>query len=545
MMAKPDRAAESLAARIQALGEAADLASGRLDAEVVDEARRVTRKADRRLAIAGDSTVIALAGATGSGKSSLFNAISGTRLAEPGMKRPTTSKSMAAFWGSQLPHELLDWLDVPRRHLVQGDDPDLNGLVLMDLPDHDSTVASHRAEADRVVQLADMLIWVVDPQKYADAALHNNYLKPLADHAAVMLLVLNQADRLTPDQLRETMRDLRGLLDSEGLSKTPCVAASALTGMGIETLRKTISSTVRKKQIAASRLSSDVSSAARALKSEFGDAKVPAKVPDARARELNKSLAEAAGSGIVRDAVLKSMRRRGSLATGWPVTKWLRRFTPDPLRMLHLDRAMPGRKKKSNELEPVAVQRTSLPTAGGVQIARVDIALRGLAVSSSEGLPDGFATAVREATLAHRTDLPDELDRAVAATDLAMDRGQGWWSLVQVLQWMIFVAAVVGGGWLLLDLVLNYLQLPQLPAVKVGRAPLPTVMLLGGALLGVLVSLISRIGVELDARAKGARAERALTRSIVETADRLVIAPVNVELERFNQGRQLASRAIS
>lgn len=125
-----------------------------------------------------------------------------------------------------------------------------------------------------------------------------------------------------------------------------------------------------------------------------------------------------------------------------------------------------------------------------------------------------------------------------------MERGQGWWTVVQVLQWIIFVAAVVGAGWLLLDLVLNYLQLPQLPVVRVGRAPLPTVMLLGGALLGMLVSLISRAGVELDARAKGARAERALTRSIVDVADRLVISPVNGELTRFNQGRQEASRAI-
>jgi len=511
-MSKPERAAESLATRVQALSRAADLAAGRLSDDVVDQARRVTRKADRRLAIAGDTTVIALAGATGSGKSSLFNAISGTRLAEPGLKRPTTNRSMAAYWGAQLPHELLDWLDVPRRHLVQGDDPVLNGLVLIDLPDHDSTVAAHRAEADRLVELVDMLVWVVDPQKYADATLHNDYLKPLADHAGVMLVVLNQADRLT--------------------------------GMGIETLRKTIATTVREKKTAANRLSSDISSVAHSMKTEFGDAKVPTKVPEARARELNKALAEAAGASIVRDAVLKSMRHRGGLATGWPVTKWLRRFTPDPLRMLHLDRAVPRGKKRPDELEPASVQRTSLPTAGGVQTARVDIALRGLAASSSQGLPDGFATAVREATLAHRNDLPDELDRAVGATDLAMERGQGWWTVVQVLQWIIFVAAVVGAGWLLLDLVLNYLQLPQLPVVRVGRAPLPTVMLLGGALLGMLVSLISRAGVELDARAKGARAERALTRSIVDVADRLVISPVNGELTRFNQGRQEASRAI-
>lgn len=542
-MARRDRS--TLADRVRSLGAAADLASGRLETPAVEEARRVVQQVDRRLAFAGEDTVIALAGATGSGKSSLFNAISGTRLAEPGLKRPTTSKAMAAYWGSELPGDLLDWLDIPRRHLVQGDDAALNGLILMDLPDHDSTVSAHRMEVDRLVKLVDMLIWVVDPQKYADAALHNNYLKPLAGHAEVMLVVLNQADRLNSDQLRTTMRDLRRLLDAEGLAASPVVAASALTGMGVEALRKTITTAVRKKQTAAARLTSDVERAAIGLHEAFGDGKVPQKVPDARARQLNESLAAAAGVDIVQEAVVKSMRHRGVLATGWPVTAWLSRFRPDPLRLLHLDRALPaGRKKKTPELAPVSVQRTSLPSAGGVQQARVDSALRGLADGAAAGLPSDWAKVVRETTLTHRDTLADELDQAVATTDLAMERGQGWWKVISVLQWIIFAIAVAGGLWLAADLVLAYLQLPLLPAVPIGRLPLPTVMLLGGAGAGVLVGLGSRLGVELDARGKGRRAERVLVKSVTEVADRLVIAPVNHELNRFNEGREQLSRAI-
>lgn len=542
----PRRDRGSLGERVANLSRAAELAAGRVEPAAVEEAHRVIRQVDRRLEFAGDYTIIALAGATGSGKSSLFNAISGTRLAEPGLKRPTTSKAMASYWGSELPTELLDWLDVPRRHLVRGDDPGLNGLILMDLPDHDSTETAHRLEVDRLVQLVDMLVWVVDPQKYADAALHNNYLKPLADHSDVMLVVLNQADRLSTDQLRQAMRDLRKLLDSEGLGDAPVVAASALTGMGVESLRKTIAAAVKGKRVAADRLSSDVARAAHDLRDAYGAAQVPQKVPDARARQLNQSLAEAAGVDIVRDAVAQSMRHRGTLATGWPVTAWLSRFRPDPLRMLHLDTALPGRRRrKSRELEPVQVQRTSLPTAGGVQKARVDTALRGLAGDAAKGLPPRWAEVVREATVAHRDVLADELDQAVATTDLAMDRGQGWWKAVTVLQWLVFIVAVVGGGWLLADLVLAYLQLPTLPRVLVGRLPLPTVMLLGGGLAGILIGLLARIGVEVGARAKAARAERALVRSVTDVADRLVIAPVNQELGRFNQGREHATRAMA
>ena len=545
-MAKRDKAA-TLGERVESLLEAADLASGRLDVLAVEEARRVAKQVDRRLAFAGDDTVIALAGATGSGKSSLFNAISGTRLAEPGLKRPTTSKAMAAFWGPELPTDLLDWLDVPRRHLVQGDDPAFNGLILVDLPDHDSTETAHRQEVDRLVKLVDMLIWVVDPQKYADAALHNNYLKPLAGHADVMLVVLNQADRLTGDQLRQAMRDLRKLLDSEGLGKAQLVAASALTGLGVESLRKTIAAAVKGKHAAAARLAADVARAGHDLREAYGDQRVPQKVPDARARQLNESLAQAAGVDIVRDAVTQSMRHRGALATGWPVTAWLSRFRPDPLRMLHLDRARPAKpgKRQSPELAPVTVQRTSLPTAGGVQQARVDTALRELAEGASEGLPPGWSKVVRGATIAHVDRLADELDQAVATTDLAMDRGQGWWKVITVVQWLFFIAAVVGGVWLLVDVALAYMQLSPLPTLMIGRLPLPTAVLLGGSLAGVLTGLLARIGVEVGARAKAARAERVLVRSVTDVADRLVVAPVNEELARFNRGREQAARAMA
>ena len=83
---------------------------------------------------------------------------------------------MASSWGDESAEDLLDWLQIPRRHALETDPTmaaALDGLVLLDLPDHDSTEVGHRMEVDRLVQLVDMLIWVVDPQKYADAAIHD------------------------------------------------------------------------------------------------------------------------------------------------------------------------------------------------------------------------------------------------------------------------------------------------------------------------------------------------------------------------------------
>ena len=125
----------TLASRLAALAEAAELSAGRAPAEVTDAALAVTRRAGERMAIAGDHTVVALAGATGSGKSSTFNALSGTQFATTGVRRPTTSEAMAVAWGTELPTELLDWLGVKRRHLVASPGAAWNDVVLLDLPD--------------------------------------------------------------------------------------------------------------------------------------------------------------------------------------------------------------------------------------------------------------------------------------------------------------------------------------------------------------------------------------------------------------------------
>lgn len=96
-----------LEARSRALADAIELGNGQLDAAAVEDAERIVRKVDERTAIVGSHTVVALAGATGSGKSSLFNAVVGAEVAQPGVRRPTTSTPTAAVWGMEPAGELL------------------------------------------------------------------------------------------------------------------------------------------------------------------------------------------------------------------------------------------------------------------------------------------------------------------------------------------------------------------------------------------------------------------------------------------------------
>jgi GTP-binding protein EngB required for normal cell division len=532
-----------LVERVRALREATDLCAGRVSDEVITEAERVIAKTDRRLAVSGAATVVALAGATGSGKSSIFNALSGTNLAVVGVRRPTTSAAMACTWGDESAEELLDWLQIPRRHAMESDPAmasALDGLVLLDLPDHDSTELSHRMEVDRLVQLVDMMIWVVDPQKYADAALHDRYLRPLATHSDVMMVVLNQADRLSPPERDQCVRDLRRLLDAEGIHGVEVLAASAVTGEGLDELRETLAKAVVEKKAAARRLAADVGAVATRLSSASGITKAPA-LTKQNIDRLNKRLAEAAGMPVVTEAVGKAWRLRGGLATGWPVLAWVAKFKPDPLRRLHLDRLGAGRRQK--EIDPSRVGRTSLPATSGVQKARVDTALRVLADEASDGLNRGWVDAIRAAARSSEDVLPDTLDRAVATTDLDLQAHRGWWQVVRVLQWLLVAAVVAGLGWLGLAFLLVYLQLPPLPEVTWWGFPAPTVLTVGGVLAGLLVAGLARIGVEVGARRRARYAARALRGSIDTVTAALVIEPVEAERERYEKARVALERA--
>ena len=70
--------------------------------------------------------------------------------------------------------------------------------MLLDLPDFDSVEASHRVEADRLLALVDLMVWVLDPQKYADKVVHRRYLAQFGRHRDITVVALNQADLLSP-----------------------------------------------------------------------------------------------------------------------------------------------------------------------------------------------------------------------------------------------------------------------------------------------------------------------------------------------------------
>ncbi|WP_310964257.1 GTPase [Nocardioides terrisoli] len=533
-----------LDARVNGLHDAVEASEGRIDEEILAPARTVALRAGQRLRMSARHTVVALAGATGSGKSSTFNALSGLDVAAVGVRRPTTSWTTACVWGRDNPSDLLEWLGIPLRHQVMRDSmldtgrevADLDGLVLLDLPDHDSTETAHHLEVDRLIELTDLMVWVLDPQKYADAAIHDRFLRPMAAHRDVMMVVLNHIDEVAPGRRQTIMSDVRRLLAADGLGQVPLLAISARTGEGIDDLRREIAKRVAGKAAVRKRIDTDVRRAAEELSTVTGSGKVPALGRPEKA-SLVDAVADAAGVPVVVDAVRGASVMRSRRATGWPVTAWLSRLRPDPLKRLHLDLS-------ASQRDLVAATRSSLPSADSIQRARVDSALRDLADSVSRPLSVPWSQAVRRASVSRSGDLNDRLDRAVTSTELGVGGLPAWCRVVRLAQWVLLLAALCGGGWLLALAVMGYLKVPQPDTPRYAGLPLPTLLLVGGVVLGVLLALLGRVLVGLGARARARKAERRLRTAVAEVTEELVAAPIEAELDAYRRTREGLDRAL-
>jgi GTP-binding protein EngB required for normal cell division len=525
---------DRLVARLAAVSEFVEATQPHVPAAALQPAREVVDRAGARLALSRTHTVVALAGPTGSGKSSLFNAIVGSPASAVGVRRPVTGTTHAYIAGADRVGELMDWLAVPAQRrfvppaIATGE---LDGLVLLDLPDIDSVRTAHRDEVDRVLDLADLVVWVTDPQKYADALLHQRYLRTNAHRAATTVVVLNQIDRLSAADADAATADLRALLAADGFPDVPVLTASATTAPGIDALAEVLRDAVERRVAMLQRLSGDVDAAVDACRDLIGagsDVRSPGR--DAR-RDLVDSLATAAGVHAVADAADRAYRQRARASTGWPLTRWVRRLRQDPLARLRL-----GGQRRERLAEASSRQAPALAVHAGV-----DLAARRLSDRYARGLPSPWPAAILTAARSRRGDLTDTLDQAVVATDLGLGRKRLWWRAVGAAQWLVTILAIAGALWLLARLLLLVLGFTQLglPALSVdgGSIPYPTAGLVGGVLAGILISMLARPAVSLGARRARSRTIVRLTAAVADVADRDVIGPVEAVIADYESAR--------
>jgi len=504
--------------------------------KLLSEAEDVLARAGERMRLSSAHTVVVLAGGTGSGKSSLFNRLAGADFSTVGVTRPVTRDAHACIWGEAGVGALIDWLGVPARNrysrtsaLDKGED-DLAGLVLLDMPDHDSVMSHVGDLVDRLVSLADVMIWVLDPQKYADAAVHRRFLVPLAGHSDVLAVVLNQSDQLDAAQIDECRQDLRRLLDSESVHDVPILVTSAVTGTGLAELRQLLVERVAARRAVAARISDDLDVVARQFAAYAGDSRTAAGGLPAETREyLREQLAAAAGAAAVGDSLRSAREFRATDFVGWPIAWLVQRLTGrDPLRKMRLGALW-------SELRAM--------TAGpsGAQQAEIDNTLTQLGDKLAEHLPKPWSLTVRAAVRSRADQIPAALGAAIGEALPAEDSVAWWWRLAGLWQGLLAGAAAVALAWIIVVVVLGVFHAAASPPHLFS-----SVDLLPWLLLGFLVMLglgAATATVCMSSARKTTEHERELVAAEMQSqigavAAELVVVPAEQELSELDRFRQ-------
>jgi len=245
---------------LEALLDTADLAMVRSEGVLPEDERSelasVVRLARRRLGFLGEILVVAFAGGTGSGKSSLVNALVQETVATASVARPTTGEALGVVpKGSESKYEgLLHDLGVTEIVGVAR----LKATILVDLPDLDSVEANHRYIAETVLPRVDAVVWVFDPEKYADPVVHRDFLLGLNLYEDQFVFVLNQVDRLG-SATSEVTADLRARLLRDGFHSPVVVSSVALEShTDVHQLENTLIGRLKLKRTAISKLATDL-----------------------------------------------------------------------------------------------------------------------------------------------------------------------------------------------------------------------------------------------------------------------------------------------
>ncbi|MEV7011330.1 dynamin family protein [Streptosporangium sp. NPDC051022] len=186
----PEAVSEALANALAILRDSVTGLHFGLDLPGAEEARRAQSEllaqlddyVIPRVHMSTAPALVVIAGSTGAGKSTLLNTLANAKVSATGVRRPTTGTPVLAChpddheWFAE--GELLGSLRRRDAPAPQGEPGSLvlvsterlpTGVALLDTPDIDSVVEEHHEIAHRMLDAADLWIFVTTAARYADA----------------------------------------------------------------------------------------------------------------------------------------------------------------------------------------------------------------------------------------------------------------------------------------------------------------------------------------------------------------------------------------
>jgi 50S ribosome-binding GTPase len=496
---------DPLARCLRAAEDAADAADVLgLDSEPLRDAHAA---GTRRIGFPGDDYVLALVGGTGVGKSSLLNALAGGVVSAASVRRPTTAHPIA--WVPRARHDtlqpLLEWLgvDEARDHDLAG----LGPVAILDLPDIDSITDEHRVRVEALLPLVDAVVWVTDPEKYADAVLHDEFLRSWLPRLGRQVVLLNKTDRLDPADVRRIQRDLEVDLASEAIrgSDVRVLRSSAVADGGMVELRAWLSAGAESKLIVRERVASTLVARARDLAWEAGDGRASARGAfiDAPGRDAAVLAATAA---VLRAVDLPGLERQAIAATQAAARS---RGTGPLGRLTSFLYRSSGR--EAAVADPTRFMLRWRERAGlGPAVESIRGAIATSIRDASPRIRPALAAAVEPAEV--RLELERAVDQAVSGVGSLEAPTSRWWPVLGFLQALASLGIALSAAWLIVAVLLR---------AETGSIVLPIV----GPVPSPLVSLVAFLAVGyLLARLVGAHARWVGSRWAARVRDRVAAA---------------------
>jgi energy-coupling factor transporter ATP-binding protein EcfA2 len=161
--------------------------------------------------------LVVLVGPTGAGKSTVFNTIAGRAASETGVLRPTTRVAVVLVHPDDRAATVEGTLArIAPSQMRFVEDPGIEaGLVLVDAPDIDSIEHANRELTDRLVEAADLALFVTTATRYADRVPWG-VLDRVRERGLPLQVIVNRMPGGATDQA-EILDDVRRLMQEAGL----------------------------------------------------------------------------------------------------------------------------------------------------------------------------------------------------------------------------------------------------------------------------------------------------------------------------------------